>query len=714
MVTIPKSLCMLGAALLLACTSADEPDTRSTSSESRAEDAGVMDAAKPHYEPAYADSRFQDPYVDSDEWRDEPVRHRYVHGGFKDTEARFSIYFPPEDKYAGRFFQYILPVSGNEHAITHPEYPDPSYTIGFAVDSGAYLVETNGGKLDFLPAADLDVTLWRTSAAVAEYSRVLANTYYPKRGAHRPYGYAWGGSGGAFKTIACIESTQGVWDGAVPFIHATPVALPNDFTVQAHAMRVLRSKLPAIVDAIDPGGSGDMYAGLNDDERAALHEVTAMGFPPDAWFNHRATSFGYTGVLASLLDSVILLDGSYFEDFWKLPGYLGHDQPQALEKYRVHRETSIVAAYTPEQVVAMGMPLSLSAGQPANAHIPAGFRVKDLPQGDLQGASIKVLSGAATGAVVYVAGVFEDVLNVGYGQGFQALADVQPGDRVEIDNSVYLAVQTYHRHQVPSSEYHVYDQYRDAQGAPRYPQRKVPITSLFNQSGMMTGKFSGKLIVVESLMDEIAFAWQADWYRARVAKMLADQLDGAYRLWYVEKAMHTPPKDPRQGLKPGIATRVINYGAVLQQALRDLAAWVEKGEAPAESTAYEVVDGQIHVPPTAAERKGVQPVVTLTANGAARAEVHVGQPVTFDAVIEVPPAAGKVVAAEWDFEGEGDFPVQSELKPSARVELTRQYTFSAPGTYFPALRASTHKTGDANTPYARIQNLGRVRVVVTP
>jgi hypothetical protein len=54
-----------------------------------------------------------------------PVRNRYVHGGFKtpadsgspDTDLRFSMYFPPKEQYQGRFFQYLLPVSGNEHIV---------------------------------------------------------------------------------------------------------------------------------------------------------------------------------------------------------------------------------------------------------------------------------------------------------------------------------------------------------------------------------------------------------------------------------------------------------------------------------------------------------------------------------------------------------------------------------------------------------------------
>ena len=37
------------------------------------------------------DSLFAKPYIDVDEWRNEPVRHRYVHGGFEGTETRFSL-----------------------------------------------------------------------------------------------------------------------------------------------------------------------------------------------------------------------------------------------------------------------------------------------------------------------------------------------------------------------------------------------------------------------------------------------------------------------------------------------------------------------------------------------------------------------------------------------------------------------------------------------
>jgi hypothetical protein len=156
----------------------------------------------------------------------------------------------------------------------------------------------------------------------------------------------------------------------------------------------------------------------------------------------------------------------------------------------------------------------------------------------------------------------------------------------------------------------------------------------------------------------------------------------------------------------------VGFSAVLQQALRDLSTWVEKGQKPAE-TRYEVIDSQVRVPAGATERGGVQPVVELRAGGGVRADVAVGEPVTFTARIEVPPNAGDVVAAEWDFTGAGDFPTTEPIEtPRPLVDLTATHTFSAPGTYFPVLRATSQREGDTRTPFGRIQNLGRVRVVV--
>jgi hypothetical protein len=223
-----------------------------------------------------------------------------------------------------------------------------------------------------------------------------------------------------------------------------------------------------------------------------------------------------------------------------------------------------------------------------------------------------------------------------------------------------------------------------------------------------TGRFNGKMIVVECLHDGDALPWQADWYRKKVAAVEGSQIDDDYRLWYVDNANHVDPTtETRQ-------THAVAYSGTVQYALRELSAWVEHDIVPPPTSGYRVQDGQVHVPASAAERKGIQPVVHLEVNGAERAEVSVGEAVTFTATIEVPPAPGKVVSAEWDFEGVGTYPDAVELgePTSETVHVTATYAFSSPGTYFPALRVASQREGDPDTPFARSLNLSRVRVTV--
>ena len=83
-------------------------------------------------------------------------------------------------------------------------------------------------------------------------------------------------------------------------------------------MRILNDKFPQIIDALEPGGSGDMYVGLNEEEKSALQEVTKMGFPPQSWFGYK--TMGIHGFLV-LYRSIVGIDGKYFkEDFWNKSG----------------------------------------------------------------------------------------------------------------------------------------------------------------------------------------------------------------------------------------------------------------------------------------------------------------------------------------------------------------------------------------------------------
>jgi hypothetical protein len=164
-------------------------------------------------------------------------------------------------------------------------------------------------------------------------------------------------------------------------------------------------------------------------------------------------------------------------------------------------------------------------------------------------------------------------------------------------------------------------------------------------------------------------------------------------------------------------TRVVSYLGVLHQGLRDLVDWVEHGVAPPESTPYELSDGQVVVPLTAAERKGVQPVPTLTVDGTDHIDVGVGEAVTFVGRVDMPPGAGVVVDAEFDFDGSGEFPEHHRPTPGGAgpltsVSFTTTHAFDEPGTYFPSMRVTSHREGDRRSLYARIQNIARVRVGV--
>ncbi|HEY7106395.1 MAG TPA: PKD domain-containing protein [Acidimicrobiia bacterium] len=664
------------------------------------------------------DPLYTEPFVDVDEWRDEPVRHRYVHGGFEGNDCRFSVYFPEARRYDGRFFNPLNAIPGSEHSVRDGVFRG---YVEFAAASGGYLVESNLGRFRrALRGEDSTVAGYRAAVAVATYSRVLARAMY---GEHRPYGYVFGGSGGAYRTISCFEYGHDVWDGAVPYIHGTLQSMPSMFSVQAHAFRVLHDKLPQIVDALEPGGSGDMYAGLTQEEREALAEATRLGYPIGAWFDADRVRLQYSTVWAGLFDHFATWDPTYFDDFWTVPGYLGANPTASLADAKVQHKTKIAELVYSSRAAGLGLPVPMAvraAGSAAD-DTPVAYRLEEDVDADLTGAMLHFASGRASGHHVWISGRMGGFVTTGIGQEeFEHLRNLAVGDDVVVDNTPYLAFQTYHRHQVPDDlSYEGWDQFRAA-GRPIFPQRPQLIGPRFvrnNGAGLMSGRFAGKMIIVQNLCDEIAYPQQADWYRRRVRAALGKRFDDHYRVWFTANAMHGDPAvAPQMDLFPARGTRIVGYRGVLEQALRDVAAWAERGIAPPASTSYELVDGQIVLPETAAARGGIQPVVHVTANGEERAEVSVGEAVRFSALAEVPPGGGIIVAAQWDFEGDGDYPVVESLTNEdlsyTSMTITREHAFTKPGTYFPALRVTSQRLGQGDNPHGRVMNLGRVRVVV--
>ncbi|WP_395336081.1 hypothetical protein WBP06_18830 [Novosphingobium sp. BL-8H] len=665
------------------------------------------------------DALFARPFIDRDEPRtNNGTAYRYVHGGFEGTDTRFSFYFPVAKAWQGRFFQYITPVPDSEtlsQGLTGEED-----RIGAAMAAGAYFIETNGGgpkAADPMGGGDLTVGAFRANAAVARFSRFVAGQVYPAR--PHVYGYAYGGSGGAYRTLGSLENTKGVWDGAVPYVLGSPMAIPSMFTVRLMAMRVLGDKLDGVVDALDAGGSGDPYAGLSDQQMAALREVTAMGFQPQSWYAWRTMG---PHAFALLFGGIRMADSSYFTDFWTQPGYEGHDSPDLLKADRVQLDTRVAEVISADKAKSLGIDLGHTPGtakgtadlawQAMGLHsageMPVAVRLADSSTSHALLLSDLVLP---SGKKVVLSDVHGDLAMLGINDP-RLLATIKVGDAVRLDNSDILAVQYYHRHQVPDlAEYPVWKQFADAQGKPLHAQRRMLLGPLFtkNAAGSVpTGKFDGKVILVENLWDREALPWQGDWYRSRVKANAGAAADDRFRIWYTDRALHG---DQSQQDDPA---RVVSYIGVLQQALRDLSAWVEQGKVPPASTAYRIDDGQVVVPADAAARKGVQPVVALTANGGAVAKVAAGSRVAFKAKIDVPPGTGSVVAAEWDFDGDGTFetPVAIPAGNKATATLTADHAYDRPGTYFAVLRTASQREGDRKTPFARIQNLARVRIVV--
>jgi hypothetical protein len=169
-------------------------------------------------------------------------------------------------------------------------------------------------------------------------------------------------------------------------------------------------------------------------------------------------------------------------------------------------------------------------------------------------------------------------------------------------------------------------------------------------------------------------------------------------------------RDQRGNGGGGRAAAVRRSGA---EARRDVAAWAERGVTPPRSTKYRLVDGQVVLPKRAKQRRGIQPVVDLTVRGGDRITVKAGQRLRFSAKAQVPPRTGKIVSAGWDFTGTGSYLPIDLRRPKSTLKLHGSHRFTEPGTYYVALKVASSRSGRAE-PFAQVENLDRVRVVVRP
>ena len=686
---------------------------------------------------ATKDEQFSKGYIDIDEMRTRKlddgreIPFRYMHGGFEGTAVKFSFCFPEAEEYEERFYQYLSPFPGPEEELASIAVTGIDDKIAFCITHGAYYVESNMGSGAIFTNSDDNTMSYRSSAATAEYSRVMARKVYGYE--HRPYGYVYGGSGGGYRTIACIENTN-AFDGAAPYVIGSPYAIPNCQTTRAHAERLLRNKIGNIIDAVDAGGSGNPYEGLNAEEAEALKEATLFGYPLKSWF---ASADLNDGALPVLAPGVKGMDPDYFEDFWKVPGYLGADPEGSAARERICMDTVIRLQDVPGKKVQMlsgkaeekmidtrngvndAWKKMLSA---SGEDVEPWLELAEAPmpaEGNelyLKGLVLTVKSGKAAGKQVQVGRIADRRIYLTDGFGMDNITEtlelIVPGDEVHLDNSDYIAIQTYHRHQVPDADYHAWDQFRDADGKPLYPQQKTLVGPVFCGNGpgcKQNGLIQGKVIICAALMDEQAYPWQADWYRRKIASVHGGNDKDHCRLYYFDNVLHD---DVTASVDELHAT---SYIAGLKQALIDLALWVEEGVEPLPSSNYQVNVGHVQVADSAAERGGLQAVVKLTAVGGKCAHVKAGEAVEFIAEAEAPDKAGSLTFVEWSFEGETDFPEKGkwQLKDNGQRGTAKAvHVYEKPGTYFAVVRVMSERNGDKGAPFTQIRNIDRARVVV--
>jgi hypothetical protein len=642
--------------------------------------AGPMQITADCLDPAYNENNA---VIDATSEVTTPEPYHQVSGHFDGTPYKFNFYFPSAGHWHGRFYQHVYPLQSEIASAGD---------IAFAFASGGYLVQTSGGPCG--------CSGYRVDAAAARFSRRVSAEYYHTSA--RIYGYIWGGSGGSFQTIGAIENSTGIWDGAVPYVIGNETSIPNNNAVVALASLILKDKLTKLADAAATGGGAATgenrqppLQDLTPVESAAFEETTRFGLPVRTW--ERYPTFT-PELLLLLAASVKYTDPTYVDDFWNKPGYEGADPAPYLKAALIDQPATVTRINFNERKEAASAVIDTLPANPSATGLE--FWVYK--------------AGASTRAGTLNGTLDASTRTITFTKNDPNLLGVlRVGDQLRINNRWYLALSFYHRHQIPKTGgFYAFDQFKNADGQPLYPQRDVAVGANSARDtaggGSQTGKIRGKVIVVDNLMDSNAFPWGGDWYANRVRQALGEQdFSDSFRLYFNDNADHFD-RAPQNAA----AAIIVNYVPSLYQALRDVTAWVERGTAPPDSTRYRVAAGQIEVPDTASARHGIQPVIHLTAGNESRIEVSAGQEVTFRANVSVPPKAGKIVGTGWDFSGEGAVALTPLKVAVSTLQLQQTHRYATPGTYFAVLHAASQRSGDTHDAYTQIENLARVRVIV--
>lgn len=414
-----------------------------------------------------------------------------------------------------------------------------------------------------------------------------------------------------------------------------------------------------------------------------------------------------------------MADPAYEDDFWSKPGYAGANPPNYLKAALVDGWATITGItrdsageITAIQFDPATVPKLGSTGHTyleywvyaadGKTRLIDPARVAGKPIDNKRRYSLEGNLGTATG-VLSLTGTVDDAMGRPWpvANSPVLLDALTVGSRVRINNRFILAMYYYPRHSnVPGNR--SYDQYRNADGTPKHPQRKdigvlahSPLRVMGGHTA--TGEIKTRIMHITAMGDQLAWPILNTSYVETVQQALGDaRTNEMMRFYLLDNGDHSTG-----GGIPGI----------FRQSIQDLIAWVESDIPPPPSTRYSIRNGQVIAAPRAADRGGLQPVMDLTANGASRATVGVDQPVQLAARLEMPPGSGTIVQYEWTIDGTAD-PVTNLEDPRPLVHVDRPITFQSPGTYAVRLTVHGQRDGLRNPPdRTLLENYKEVNVV---
>jgi hypothetical protein len=483
--------------------------------------------------------------------------------------------------------------------------------------------------------------------------------------------------------------------------------------------RLLGEKLVGVIDAVSPGGSGDPFAELDTHQREELANLYRLGFPRgDEWVIGQPS--GVIWQWASMADRYLTED-DYYEKFWTQSGYVGHDSPELVAGDLLEAEGTITRVLCAQDFLddpelqspqyERLRPRALMLAGTRGFDLPIAAEVPGASRGYQLGMSVRIASGRAAGRSLWVMYSVGDLMVCdGAGEASNLrFTDVLPGDEVHLSNRAFLAQCYFYRHHLLDSE--EWDFLR-VDGKPIYPQHPLPSNTPF-MGVAYSGQYEGKLLWVHHTHDASLWPPQGVIYGSQVLRAQGEEAAAKkFRLRWTENAEHVPAEFVPSMSHRASNTWLIDYRPVIEQSLADLARWVEEG-VEAAATSFEYFDGKVTLPPAAAERGGIQPVVSVTANGAARTEAKIGEEVILEVLAEVPPGAGTIVGVKWDFDGSGSYPAKEDVDGTAnKLMLSTTHAYDRPGTYFATALVESHREGDVRASACRIPNLASARIVV--